>query len=283
MKKLLLILSLSLGVLSATPVMAAAPTFSTQKIAQTKLSDLSFKQVMRTFYNGQMTSAHVENEDIEAMPYIGLSHTRDGYQTVGVMHPVVTYKNLKGETRYLVLIEKVITDDRYQVQRCHVCRATADVYSFKRLDDGRYQLVSKSHPDAIFPSNYGRVEFDSASFLKGLQPLGKNIIGSIFTTGDYFSGATFSWWEALHLPEDDFIDSIMVGDAGSDYAGSYEKDSPLYYEYEVTYKVIPDKSKYYPIMLTFKGDKPFENDYQRIESVNYSKIMKFNPIKKEYE
>jgi len=105
----------------------------------------------------------------------------------------------------------------------------------------------------------------------------------MFITSDYFSGATFNWWEALHLPEDDFINSITVGDAGSDYAGSYEKDSPLYYEYEVTYKVMPDNSKYYPIILNFKGDKPFENDYQRIEPVNYSVIKKFNPIKKEYE
>ena len=286
MKRLLLSLAIGLGTVASTSAMAATPAFSAQKAAQVKLPDLSFKHVMRAFYNGQITTTHINDEQvIDYLPYIGLGYqNKNGQQTVAVMHPAVTYKNLKGENRYLVIIEKVLTDSNtYEVQRCHACNATADVYSFKRLNDGRYQLVSRSHPESIFPNNYGRIQFNVSDFKKGLQPLGSNLIGSLFTIDDYFSGATFNYWEALHLPEDDYINSVSVGDAGSDYGGMYEKDSPLYYEYEVTYTVMPNNSKYYPIMLSFKGDMPVDNDYNRIEYVNHSVIKKFNPAKKEYQ
>ena len=55
MKRLLLSLALSLGVLSATPAMAAAPAFSASQVVQYKIKDLSFKEVMREFYSGEMT------------------------------------------------------------------------------------------------------------------------------------------------------------------------------------------------------------------------------------
>ena len=70
MKKLLLSLALSLGVLSVAPVMAAAPAFSASQMAQVKIKDLSFKEIMRQFYNGQMFDIHVDH--MEDTPYIGL-------------------------------------------------------------------------------------------------------------------------------------------------------------------------------------------------------------------
>lgn len=284
MNKILVSLALSLICLTDSSAMAASPTFSTQKMAQTKLFDLSFKQVMREFYNGQMTDALVQNEDIESMPYIGLGYPKEGQQTIAIMHPVVHYENIADESRYLVVIEKVIVDaNTNQLQACHACNATADIYSFKQLDDGGFQLVSKKHPDAILPNNYGRIQFDSKSFLKGLQPLGTNLIGSLFTTDDYFSGATYNYWEALHLPEDDYINSITVGDAGSDFGGMYEQDSPLYYKYDVGLRVVYDDSKYYPILLDLYGDMPFERDYKRIEPVNSIVGMQYDSAKREYK
>ncbi|MGO2364463.1 MAG: hypothetical protein ACTH5O_09350, partial [Psychrobacter sp.] len=69
MEKLLLSLALSLGALSATPAMAAAPAFSASQMAQVKIKDLSFKEVMREFYSGQMFDIHVDY--MEDTPYIG--------------------------------------------------------------------------------------------------------------------------------------------------------------------------------------------------------------------
>nr|WP_241879552.1 hypothetical protein [Psychrobacter sp. PraFG1]UNK06368.1 hypothetical protein MN210_07510 [Psychrobacter sp. PraFG1] len=112
-------------------MMAATPSFSTQQMAQTKLHDLSFKQVMRAFYTGEMTDFFVSDEDIESMPYIGLGYEEDGEQIVAVMHPSIKYKNTAGEPRYLVMIEKVLIDYEGTLISCHACQATADFYSFK--------------------------------------------------------------------------------------------------------------------------------------------------------
>ena len=284
MKKFLLSLALSLGALSVTPAMAAAPAFSASQMSQVKIKDLSFKEVMRQFYSGRMGYAFINEDDIEALPNVGLdSANSDGERTVAVMHPVINYKNTAGEPRYLVIIEKVlINSSSGSLVSCHVCAATADLYSFKKLNNGLFQLVSQTPKDVKFSTSWGRVGLYAEDIQNGLQPLGKNLMGSIFMNGYTSTGTTDSWWDVLFLPENDFINIYTLGDAGSNNAGNYEEDSPLYYSYDVAFKVIPENTTYYPIKLTYKGDKPTD-DYERINSVNYSKIVKFNPVKKAYE
>lgn len=285
MKKILVSLALSLGCMTTTTIaMAAAPTFSAQQMAQTKITELSFKQVMRALYSGQMTDDYVHDEDLESLPHIGLGKPdKENERTVAVMHPVMPYKNIAGEMRYLVTIEKVQVDnDSGSLVACHACQATADLYSFKKLDTDLFQLVSKTSPKVKFSSNYGRIQFDNSSLTQGLQPLGINLIGSVFKNSDMSFGTITQWWDVLHLPEDDYINVYHLGDAGEENGGQYDEDSPLHYDYKVSYKVQTDNSRYYPIMLTFKGDKPTE-DYESIEYVNHSIIKKFDPIKKEYK
>src|SRR5690606_10559701 len=111
MKKLLLSLALSWGALSATPAIAAAPAFSASQMSQVKIKDLSFKEVMREFYSGEMVSFFIDDETIEAVPHVGLGRANsDGERTVALMNPIIDYKNNVGESRYLVIIEKVQVD-----------------------------------------------------------------------------------------------------------------------------------------------------------------------------
>lgn len=283
MKKLLLSLALSLSILSAAPVMAAAPAFSASQMAQIKIRDLSFKEVMRQFYNDQMVSFSIDDEDIESMPNVGLGKVdSDGERTVAVMHPVINYKNTTGEPRYLVIIEKVQVDSNTaSLVSCHACTATADLYSFKKLNNGLFQLVSRT-PKNVKPLGVnGRVMLDEKKVKDNMQPLGKNLTGTVIKNGSFYHGIFVQWWDVLHLPENDFINLYDLGDAGMEN-GVHDEDSPLYYGYEGTYKVMSDNSSYYPIMLSYKGEKPTD-DNERIEHVNYSKIMKFNPVKKAYE
>lgn len=279
MKNLLLSLALSLSVLSATPVIAAVPAFSAGKIAQVKIKDLSFKEVMRQFYNGQMFDIHVDY--MEDIPYIGLGKYDDsGRATIALMRPIIQYKNTDREDRYLIIIEKAQVSHG-EIDTCHMCKATADLYSFKKLNNGLFQLVSQTPKDVEYSSSNGSVGLYAEDIQDSLQPLGKNLVGSVFTNFYMGQGARDDWWEALHLPENDFINVYYIGDAGSSNE-RYDEDSPLYYGYEGTLKVLSDNTTYYPIMLTYKGEKPTEDD-ERIETVNYSKIVKFNPIKKAYE
>lgn len=283
MKRLLLSVAIGLGSLTAASVMAATPAFSAQKAAQVKLQDLSFKQVMRALYSGQMTRVFVNDEEVESLPYIGLGYPKDGEQTVAVMHPILSYLNSAGENRYLVIIEKLkIFEDDGSLVSGHAMGADADLYTFKRLKGGQCQLVSKSSPDLQLSGSWGRIQLDGSKLKNGFQPIGRNLVGSIFSNGYVSTGVVETWWEVLHLPEDDYINSYRLGDAGSSNGGNYEETSPLFYDYESTYEVRPNGNKYYPIKLTFKGDKPTD-DYERIEYVNHSVIKKFDPVKKEYQ
>ena len=279
MKMLLFSLVLSLGALSATPVMAAAPAFSASQMAQVKIKYLSFKEVMRQFYNDQMFDVHIDNKEDISDIGLGKDDNSAG-ETVDLMRPVIQYKNTAGEDRYLIIIEKNQVSDG-EIDSCHICKATADLYSFKKLKNGLFQLVSQTSKNVEESGSNGSAGLYAEDIQNGLQPLGKNLVGSLFTNFYMGQGARDDWWKALHLPENDFINVYYVGDAGSSNE-SYDEDSPLYYGYEGTLKVLPNNATYYPIMLTYKGEKPTD-DNERIEHVNYSKVIKFNPIKKAYE
>ena len=281
MKKLLLSLALSLGVLSATPVVAAVPAFSASQMTSLKLKDLSFKEVMRQFYNGQMVPTVADDTYIDSLPNIGLGRADStAYRTVALMHPIELYDNTDGEQRYLVTIEKVLIHDD-SLEYCFPCGSKADVYSFKKLNDRQFQLVSRTSESVEFSSNYGSMNLQNNDLYDTLQSLGENLVGSIFKSGYMRQGYTDSSWAVLHLPENDFINTYALGDAGSDNNGAHDYESPSDYDYEGIVEVMPEKAKYYPIKLTYKGIAP--DDPERPDFINKSFIMKFNPVTKTYE
>lgn len=274
---------MSSSTLFAVPMAVANTKFSVTEMAKVKLDTLSFKEIMRQFYSGQMTRGYIDDEDISKMPHVALGQAdKDENTTVALMHPVIEYKNNAKESRYLIMIEKIQVGSEGNVVSCHACAGTADLFSFKKLNNGQYQLVSRSAKDAEFSGSWGRVGLDLEEILKNMQPLGKDLVGSIFTNGYTSTGETETWWEALHLPENDFINSYVVADAGADNGGSYEEDSPLYYSYHSRLDVINNGAAYFPLKVTYQGEKPTE-DYEQIRKVNYSKLFHFDVTKKEYK
>ena len=281
MKKLLLSLALSLFALSVTPAMAAAPAFSASQMSQVKIKDLSFKEVMRQFYSGRMGYASVNDEYVESMPNIGLVDTDSkGYRTVALMKPIELYYSANDEQRYLVTIEKVLVDSNSS-EYCESCGSKADLYSFKKLSDRRFQLVSRTSESVDFSSNYGSMNLQNNDIRATSESLGENLVGSIFMSEYMRQGYTDSSWAVLHLPENDFINTYALGDAGSDNSGQEEEGSPFYYSYEGVVEVMPTNAKYYPIKLTYKGIPP--DDPERPDFINKSFIMKFDPVKKVYK
>lgn len=281
MKKLLLSLALSLGALSAAPVMAAAPAFSASQMAQIKIRDLSFKEVMRQFYSGQMTPTVADDPYIDSLPNIGLGRADStAYRTVALMHPIELYDNTEGEQRYLVTIEKVLIHDD-SLEYCFPCGSKADLYSFKKLNNGQFQLVSRTSESVEFSSIYSSMDLQNNELYDNLQSLGENLVGSIFKSGYMRQGYTTESWAVLHLPENDFINTYALGDAGSDNNGANDYESPSDYDYEGIVEVMPENAKYYPIKLTYKGIAP--DDPELTDFINKSFVMKFNPVKKSYE
>lgn len=281
MKKLLLSLALSLGALSVTPAMAAAPAFSASQMAQVKIKDLSFKNVMRQFYSGQMVPTVADDTYIDSLPNIGLGRADStAYRTVALMHPIELYDNTDGEQRYLITIEKVLIHDD-SLEYCFPCGSKADLFSFKKLNNGQFQLVSRTSESVDFSSIYSSMDLQNNDIRATSESLGENLVGSIFKSGYMRQGYTDSSWAVLHLPENDFINAYALGDAGSDNSGQEEEDSPFYYSYEGVVEVMPVKAKYYPIKLTYKGIAP--DDPELPDFINKSFVMKFNPVTKTYE
>lgn len=282
MKKLVLGLMLGSCTLLTVPTAVANTSFSATQMAQVKLDSLSFKEIMRQFYNGQMSRAFLNDEELEKMPHVALELAGGEEETtVALMHPILEYKNNNNESRYLVMIEKIKVMDDGTVVTCHACAGEADLFSFKKLSSDQYQLVSRSKKDTEFSGIWGRVGLDLKEISENIQPLGKNLVGSIFKNGYTSTGTTEMWWEALHLPENNFIDGYGIADAGADNGGSYDEDSPLYYSYDGLLEVIKNGGDYFPIKITYVGEKPTE-DYEHIRKVNYSEQIKFDSVKKEY-
>ena len=286
MKKILLSVAISLSVLSAAPAMAATPAFSASQMAQVKIRDLSFKEVMRQFYSGQMVPTVADDTYIDSLPNIGLGRADStAYRTVALMRPIELYYSADYEQRYLVTIEKVLIHDD-SLKYCFPCGSKADLYSFKKLNDRQFQLVSRTSESVEFSSIYSSMDLQNNDIHDTLQLLGENLVGSIFMSGYMRQGYKTSWWAVLHLPENDFINTYALGDAGSDNNGAYDYESPLdhNYDYEGIVEVIPAKAKYYPIKLTYKGIAPDDpDDPDDPDFINKSFIMKFNPVKKAYE
>lgn len=281
MKKLLLFTALALGSSVHTSANAAS-TFSASQMEQVKIRELSFKEVMRGLYGGQMVSVSVDDESIEDIPNIGLAPYKfDDYNTVALMHPVISYYNTVGKRRYLLIIEKVNVKDG-SIDACHGCGAKADLFSFKKLENGLFQLVSRTPKKTENLGRYGRINLNMACLERNMGALGSNLTGVVFTDADRNMGEEVERWIALHLPEDEFINFYDVGDAGANNSGQYDEESPLHYSYKSNIDIIVEDTKYYPIMLTFKGEMP-DDIGESIEPVNFSKIIKFNPIKNQYQ
>lgn len=283
MKKLLISLMISHAALFAAPQVLAQAPFSASKMSQVQVSELSFKEIMRKFYGGQMRRSFIDDEQLDKMPHVALGQTdEDGSSTVALMHPVMSYKNAAAENRYLVMIEKIQAGSEGHVVACHACAGTADLYLFKKLSNSKFQLVSRSLSESEFSGSWGRVGLNLEEISSNMQLLGKNLTGSIFQNGYTSTGTTEVWWEALHLPENDYIRVYSVADAGADNSGSYDADSPLYYSYQSKLEVIKNGAEFFPIKVNYTGEKP-SDDYEKINKVNYSKTFNFDAVKKEYK
>ncbi|MFW1858627.1 hypothetical protein [Acinetobacter defluvii] len=257
-------------------------SFLSQDLLNARLNALNFKEIMRLFYKETMRNVYVTEGQLDNENFIGVGvPDAQGESTVAFMHPVINYRNVDGEARFLIVIEKIQVMDSGIVVSCHACVGSADLYSFKKLANGQYQIVSKTRPEQEYAGSYGHVQLDREEILNNLQPIGKKLIGSFYRTSYSNMGETTSSWNVIHLPEDDFIGIYDVAEAAGDNAGSHEEDSPLYFSFDSTIQVIDNGKSYFPIQVNYSGEK-YTADYSSIEANNQQLLVSFDAKKKEY-
>lgn len=159
--------------------------------------------------------------------------------------PIFTYQNIQGETRYLVPVE-ITQVDGNRIETARFARGTLELFLFKKLENGQFQMVSKTTPNGDQSiAGYGRTVWDAQDFRKNLQAFGKNILGSYLLDigGDY--DYTQSIWSLFLLHEDDYIADEML-------EGGESSKEPKY-EYYSTIKVIKNGQSFYPFQVQFDG------------------------------
>lgn len=182
---------------------------------------------------------------------------------LGFFHPNIEYKNTQGETRYLVIVEKVNIYDGH-IQSCRACSSTADLLIFKKQNH-RFELVNSALNQTEIPTGNGHFRLGFKEELqKHLQPFGKNIMGSyMHATYTGAGGQESAAWYAVLLPDDGQIQALEIGSAGGSTA-SYYADRPEFASTTTsTLKVIANQNTYYPIEVTYTDQGQPQQSYKR--------------------
>lgn len=110
-------------------------SFLSQELVDARLNELSFKEVMRLFYKDNMRNVFVNEGEIEIQNFVAIGSADEaGENTVALMHPIINYRNVEGEARFLVMIEKVQVSENGSVVSCHACVGNLDLYSYANLN-----------------------------------------------------------------------------------------------------------------------------------------------------
>lgn len=308
MKNLFLIITGIIFLLIGIPAQANKD-FENLELNKTILEELSFKNIMRAFYADKMKKVYVDDESFQEENYVGLetpkrllenqytispnnqvklditedlkaNFTEVTYEYIAYMGKVITYKNTNNEERYLVpIITHAVSDGK--IVQYRTAQAFIELFSFKKVG-GNYQAVSRTPPDPYPSGTYGYPSWNPQALFPNLKKMGKNLVGNYtFDHELIVHGFTESYWEIIHLPENNFIDIfyILAGESNVDNIG--DEDSPLAYNYTSTLNIKNENSEYYPLQIKFKGEK-IDHETGIISKIDKNSIYVFDEEKYQY-
>lgn len=243
---------------------------------QVILPNLSADTVARSFYKVTSSRDKRPTDDwVDGKYYFVNFPELNGPDSKVVISitPILSYQNLQKEDRYLVGVERAKVFGN-GADTSHASVGYLDLYLFKRLDNGQFQLVSKTEgngTDGFY--GYGKTWWNDKELKKNLKPMGKNVMGSYTTDGRYGNGFSESFWVILLLNEDDYIVQGYIPE------GNGSTDEPEY-GYSSTLKVIKTEKPFYSIEVHYQGTEM--NDSHRIIKVNQISRYEYTPHAEEY-
>lgn len=308
MKIVKLIYTIMLLYLISTSI-SVAQDFKSLKLDEIILSDLSFKNVIRAFYSDKMLRVHVNDESFTKKIYVGLDTpkrllegqysispnnqvkleiiddstlgmTEVTYEYVAYMDDIITYKNSNNEQRYLVpIITHAVSNG--EIIQYRTSQGIIELFSFKKVKNG-FQAVSRTPLDPYPTGTWGYPSWNAKEFFPHLKKMGKNLVGN-YTLIDESLGQGYSesFWEIIHLPENNYIQIFYILAGESNAAAIGDEESPLVYDYSSDLSIHDDNSEYFPLYIHFKGDKK-EDDSTVIKSIDHKSIFIFDKEKYEY-
>ncbi|MEN8281118.1 hypothetical protein [Acinetobacter gerneri] len=267
----LLILS-SLGILTTQPSFAATVSAEAPTSAVI-LNDLNFKTFFMKFY--QKDIHYLKMKSLDEAQAVGLDDGH-GNQRYAVYMPVQRYQNLQGEQRFIVWIQ-IFDQEDGEINRGHPSRPVVEMYLFKKLENGTYQLLSQSYPEMDISGSWGESHLEAQDFSK-IKRVGKNQMGFSYGGGYTSTGEASEWEYLIVLNENGWIQQYPFGFASSN-AGAHEEQDPEFGAYDISYKLIadPQVSNLYPIEVLYT--KRGNVDWRKLPKNGTKEVLNFN-IKK---
>ena len=228
---------------------------------QVVLPNLSTDTVARSFY--KVTSSRERGKDdywgSGKYYYVNKpSDLDDLTDAVISIAPIITYQNMQGEARYLVPVEVTLAIEG-RIETSHATRGTLELYLFKKLDNGQFQMISKTAQGGIESiEGYGRTSWNAQEFKKNLQAFGNNTLGSYTIDGYYGNGYGESVWSLLLLTEEGYIVEQMFEEGKVSEQPEYGYSSAI--------KVNKNGQPFYPFQIHYQGTDM--NDNNRMVKVN---------------
>lgn len=258
----------------------------------TTLADLSYKSVFRTFYP-LMFNAPIQDGDYEGhdLPKVGIKS--NGKEYLALMQPVQEYKNALGEDRYLVFIEKreiekneheFINGKWIKVQSiyydfsntCNACYAEIDFKIFKKISDGKFELISSSQNGYVSGTGYGVADIDISNLKNKVKKVGETKVGFFYTGSSFSHGLKTTNLNLIVLDENQIKD-FYIDVVGSDDSGRYPEETPLSHTLRGDFKLKEDYlvDGYYPIEIKFEGDT-YDEKFKKIVDYNKLDVYEFS-------
>ncbi|KAF1020949.1 MAG: Secretory immunoglobulin A-binding protein EsiB [Acinetobacter bereziniae] len=260
-----------LNAVQTPSVQTAIKYYDTSKLEpknfkQVVLPNISTDTVARSFY--KVTSSRERQKDdywgSGKYYYVNKpSDLDDLTDAVISIAPIFTYQNMQGEARYLVPVEVTLAIEG-RIETSHVTRGTLEVYLFKKLDNGQFQMISKSAQGGVESiEGYGRTSWNAQEFRKNLQAFGDNTLGSYTIDGYYGNGYGESVWSLLLLNEDDNIVEQMFEEGKVSEQPEYGYSSAI--------QVNKNGQPFYPFQIHYQGTDMNDNN----QMVKVNKIVPY--------
>lgn len=233
---------------------------------QVVLPNLSTNTVARSFYKVTSSRERQKDDYWRSGKYYYVnkpSDLDDLTDAVISIAPIFTYQNMQGEARYLVPVEVTLAIEG-RIETSHVTRGTLELYLFKKLDNGQFQMISKTAQGGIESiEGYGRTSWNAQEFKKNLQAFGNNTLGSYTIDAYYSNGYGESVWSLLLLNEDGYIFEQM-------FEEGKVSEQPEY-GYSSSIKVNKNGQAFYTFQIHYQGTDMNDNN----QMVKVNKIIPY--------
>lgn len=251
-------------------------TLKPKNFKQVVLPNLSTDIIARSFYkvtssrDKRMTDHWVDGKYY----FINFPELNEpDFKAVISITPILSYQNLQKEDRYLVGVQRAKVFGN-GADTSHASIGFLDLYLFKKLDNGQFQLVSKTEWFGLNGySGFGKTWWDYKELKKNLQPMGENVMGSYTIDGHYGNGFSENDWIILLLNEDDYIVQAAITE------GHGSTDEPEY-GYSSTIKVIKNEKPFYSLEVHYQGTDMNENNL--IFKINRTSRYDYTPHGEDY-